>query len=45
MCGGGCLVQYIQLWVIPEEGTSAVVPSVPYVQPEDGARALYRRDR
>jgi hypothetical protein len=38
-------MQNIQLWVIPEDGTATVIAGAPYVQPEDGASALYRHDR
>jgi hypothetical protein len=40
-----CCVQGIHLGVIPEDGTVTVIAGAPYIQTEDGASALYRRDR
>jgi hypothetical protein len=44
-CVGGCCVQDSQNGVIPEDGTSIIIVGAPHVQPEDGASALYCRDR
>jgi hypothetical protein len=35
-----CLVQDIQLRVVPEDGTTTIISSAPHIQPEDGVQGF-----